>query len=115
MKTISLAGVAFVILTVLIPSIHVHAGELHDAAIKGDMFKVRQLIEKGADVNVRDKNQDTPLHEAASRRKTDVAKLLIEKGADVNAKDNYGQTALDMAEASHKSDIVSILRAAVIR
>ena len=115
MKRISLAGVAFVMLIVLISSIQVHAGELHDAAIKGDIFKVRQLIEKGADVNARDQNQHTPLHNAASRRNTDVAKLLIDKGADVNAKDNYGQTALDMAEASHKPDIVSILRAAVIR
>jgi len=115
MKRISLAGVALVMLIVLTSSIQVHAGELHDAAMNGDIVKVRQLIEKGADVNAKDQFQETPLHDAASRGNTDVAKLLIEKGADVNAKDNYGKTALDMAEASHKPDIVSILRAAVIR
>jgi len=65
--------------------------ELHQAATKGDLKKVKKLLEQGADVNARDSDGRTPLHEAAYKDHLDVAKLLIEKGADVNARDGVGR------------------------
>lgn len=47
------------------------------------------LINRGAEVNIRDDNDLTPLHVAAwfcTRTNPDVVKKLIEAGADVNAK-----------------------------
>src|SRR5690348_17263257 len=57
--------------------------ELMDAAAKGDLGKVRDLLAKGADVNARDQSGSTALMSAANAA---VAEALIAKGADVNAK-----------------------------
>jgi len=40
--------------------------ELYIAALVGDVERVKELLEKGANPNVRDKYGDTPLHLAAS-------------------------------------------------
>jgi ankyrin repeat protein len=39
---------------------------LHDAAYKGDVERVKKLLKKGENPNVRDDYGDTPLHKAAS-------------------------------------------------
>ena len=78
---------------------HVHAAaeDLLVAAKAGDLAAVRQILERGADVNARDVNKETPLHDAAARGKTEVAALLIEKGAKVNARDVNQETPLHHA------------------
>ena len=75
-------------------ALQAQAGELHDAAGNGDTVKVRQLLEKGTDVNAKDDKQWTPLHLAASHGHYEIAKLLIEKGADVNTRGNGEMTPL---------------------
>lgn len=53
------------------------------------------LIEKGADLNLKDyRYGDTPLISALQKEDFITAKYLIEKGADVNAKNKKGETAL---------------------
>jgi len=107
MKKISFITLA--LLFILMNSMEAQAGELHDAARKGDIVKVRQLLEQGTDVNARDQDQRTPLCIAAYYGKTDVAKLLIEKGADVNAKDKYQRTPLWMAAWEGNTDVAELL------
>ena len=73
----------------------VSVSELNQAALNGDLNKVKQLISEGAEINT--KNSvfgETPLHDAALICDIDVAKYLISKGADVNAKDASGDTPL---------------------
>jgi ankyrin repeat protein len=55
------------------------------------------LIERGADVNVRDSWGATPLQHAASMGRLDVVQLLLQKGADVGAHSCIGYTALHSA------------------
>ena len=55
------------------------------------------LLERGADVNTRDKDQKTLLHLASSRRDSWVVLLLLNHGADLNAKDNKGKSPLHRA------------------
>ena len=60
----------------------------------GDLEKVKQLLENGADVNAGDKDDRTALMFAAGNGHKEVVELLIENGADVNAKNIMGKTAL---------------------
>ncbi|MFC1737988.1 ankyrin repeat domain-containing protein [Planctomycetota bacterium] len=68
---------------------------LHEAVDKGDYNAVKKLIDKGADVNVRNESGEIPLHFCYLEPHPGVLKLLIDSGANVNAKDDYGDTPLN--------------------
>src|SRR5581483_5057182 len=53
---------------------------------------IRLLLEKGADIEARDEQGQTPLIRAAADAQTGIVKLLLEKGADIEAKDTSGAT-----------------------
>ena len=83
--------------------------KLINAVKNGDIKNVRELIEKGADVDAKDKSRWTALHWAACSGKVDISTFLIEKRADVNAKNNDGGTALHWAALNEHVDIAKIL------
>src|SRR4051812_25577846 len=60
------------------------AGPLYDAANKGDVGQIRQLVATGADLGERDAF-GTPLHHAAARGHPEAVTVLLELGADPNA------------------------------
>ena len=68
---------------------------LHHAAGYGPLANVELLINKGADVNAKNRRRSTPLHWAIH----DEAKvrLLLSKGAEVNSKQAQGRTPLFLA------------------
>ncbi|MHC4434820.1 MAG: ankyrin repeat domain-containing protein [Planctomycetota bacterium] len=70
------------------------------------------LIERGAEVNVRDNRGFTPLHCAATEGHKAVAELLIAKGAELDASDRMGRTALHMAVEAGHNEVVELLLAA---
>ncbi|MHC4540586.1 MAG: ankyrin repeat domain-containing protein [Planctomycetota bacterium] len=69
------------------------------------------LIAKGADVNAKNKDGDTPLIEAAKGADLEIVKLLVAGGADVNAKGNNGVTPLQNAARYGRADILELLSA----
>ena len=58
---------------------------------------VKFLVERGANVNVRDEKRLTPLHKAFNFCNIEVAKFLVEKGADIEAKNCIGRTSFMLA------------------
>ena len=86
-----------------------------DAVKNNDVKTVMKAIEKGADVNAKDKDSMTALIWAAIKNSIEVAKLLIEKGADVNAKIDIsdvvdgGLTVLMIAVGSDSLEIAKLL------
>lgn len=62
-------------------------------------FKITKiLVEHGANVNIRDRNESTPLHYAHN---LSIIKLLVEHGADVKAVNDDGYTVLMSCNEYH--------------
>lgn len=74
---------------------------LHFAAMNNDVSFIHHLFSRGASVNRKDGDKQTPLHVVGSKEynKThvDSAKVLLINGADVNAINNDLQTPLQCA------------------
>jgi|WetSurMetagenome_2_1015567.scaffolds.fasta_scaffold32982_3 ankyrin repeat protein len=131
----SLFRLTAVLLIVLGWSIPVFCGEIHDAAIKGDLAKVKALLKDNPElVSSQDSTGDTPLHLAVMKDHKDMVKLLIDNKADINASItahvreiihksipgfksstmlyfDIGATPLHLAAASGHKDIVELLLA----
>jgi ankyrin repeat protein len=73
----------------------------------GHIEMVKVLLEKGAEVNVADKNGRTALmHASAARSNTETVKALLEKGADVNVADKKGKTALSLTKDESTKELL---------
>ena len=87
---------------------------IHDAARDKNIEVLKQHLESGIDVNLKDKFGDTPLHKAALNGHKAIAELLIEKGADVNiiisSGPLMGQSALDLAIKNKRNETADLLR-----
>ncbi len=55
------------------------------------------LLEKGADINARNRDGNTALHAAAFLGRAEAVELLLEHGVDVNVRNNAGGSAIDSA------------------
>jgi ankyrin repeat protein len=87
-------------------------GEIHNAAITGDLTKVKALIQTIPElVFSKDKFGDTPLHWAARNGQKDTAALLLANKAEVNAKDTGGRTPLHSAVMNNRKDLAELLLA----
>ena len=74
-----------------------------------DASKIKDLIERGADVGAKNKWGQTPLHWACERNYIEIAKLLLDAGADVEAKSNNGNTPLHWASARNHIETAKLL------
>jgi tankyrase len=78
---------------------------LHDAALRGDLDQMRQMLAQDpALANDRDRLDKTPLHRAVSFKQMEVMALLLEFGADINAQDTTGMTPLHVAAMLGRGD-----------
>lgn len=86
---------------------------LHKAAREGDADRVRELLNAGADVNVRNTDkqrlQYTPLHYAAHYGHLEIAEILTSRGADLDAENPYYSTPLYLAAEQGHPEVVEFL------
>ncbi|MCY4015172.1 MAG: ankyrin repeat domain-containing protein [Gammaproteobacteria bacterium] len=75
----------------------------------GSVARVRELIEQGADVNVRNHKGQSALHCAAKAGFVDIVALLLDHGAQVDAEDRAGETPLATALRSSVKDKARLL------
>jgi len=84
---------------------------LHTASFNGHLEVAIVLLDFGANVNARNKNELTPLHYAASNGHVALARLILSRGGDPRAKSREGRTPLDKAEGH--ADMIALLREAL--
>lgn len=84
--------------------------QLVRAASAGDLTRVKSLLDRGADVNVKDSRfEDTALMSAARWGHLNVVELPVGKDTNVNAKDKHDRTACELANQAGRCGIVQIL------
>lgn len=88
---------------------------LYFAMERNDVAMVRELVSRGADVNLKNVRGMTALMIASGSSAPEVVKFLLDAGADVNLRDDDGKTALNIAEDSEKFYGVTEEREEIIR
>jgi len=76
------------------------------ATLENDLFKVKELIEAGADINLQDDLQDNPFLYAGAEGLTEILELLIAAKPDLKLLNRYGGTAL--IPAAHHGHVENV-------
>jgi ankyrin repeat protein len=84
---------------------------IHLAAYFGLTDAMLKLIEKGADIELKDSSGAMPLHWAARGGHKAVVFLLLEKGANIDAESSSGWTALHLAAWFGSDAVIRLLLA----
>ena len=82
---------------------------LVEAARTADADAVRDLLERGVDVDTAETDGTTALHWAAYKGDTETAQLLLQAGAEPEAANRYGVTPLALAAGRGNAPIVEAL------
>lgn len=83
------------------------------AAAKGDNARVRELLDKGVNVNMLGPNRNTPIMEAVFAGHLDTVKLLLDHGADLSARKDDGATPMTLAPNREIIDLFKNVNALV--
>lgn len=84
--------------------------DIQAAIVSGNLEAVKQHIEAGTDINMKDQmSGSTPLITAATFGRTAIVKALFDANADLDIKNNEGSTALHAAAFFCRIEIVQML------
>jgi ankyrin repeat protein len=78
---------------------------------QNDIEGLKKALEKGADVNTRDKNKRSLLLLATINKQVEMATLLTGKGADVNLQDDIQDSPFLYAGATGQTELVKLFLA----
>eukprot|EP00736_Rhodelphis_marinus_P008001 Rmarinus@m.3149 len=90
------------------------ATSMNNAAAKGDIAQLENLLKTSADfdVNIGDANNRLPIHVAASRGLVETVGWLLSQGANADSADAYGNTPLMDAVRGNHAEVAALLRQA---
>jgi len=108
MKIIKILGLLFISFFI-IWILYSPTPQLHKAVKLKDTNLIKELLNSGTDVNLKNRKGISALHIAAEFGTFEIAKLLIKYGADVNAKTNYDVTPLHFAAQGGDTEIANLL------
>ena len=80
-----------------------------EATAKGNIEKVRLLLDSGININAKDKYCQTALMNAARAGHVELVRLLVEKGADLNVTAKYNLSATMLAVLCNRANVVQVL------
>ena len=83
--------------------------DLYQAARVGDLKRVQELVEKGADMEKTDSYSWTPLLIASRHDNLEVVQHLLEQGANVDKANDGGYTPLHWAASRGQLEIAKLL------
>ncbi|KAK8246888.1 ankyrin repeat protein, partial [Phyllosticta capitalensis] len=70
---------------------------------------VKMLLDKGADINMKNNWGETPLYGAAARGYEESVRALLNGNADPTVKMTSGETALEIAKRKCRKEITKVL------
>ena len=102
-------SIILLVVIVLLDDGFARADDLHEAVKRGDTRTVKNLLSKGSNVDLKDKNGQTPLILAAELGYKEIVELLLANGADVNTRDSYGCSPLWLAASAGHRGVLELL------
>ena len=85
---------------------------LFDAIDAGNLERMQQLLDEGADLQVLDRTGSTPLHRTARAGHADIGRALRADGAEVNTGTPEGTTPLHATVRGGHAEITEVLLSA---
>ncbi|MDE0432761.1 MAG: ankyrin repeat domain-containing protein [Bryobacterales bacterium] len=82
---------------------------LHIAADRGNVQRIHDLLRRGADLEARDLDGNTPLMLAVSAEEPEAVNRLLEAGADITTQNFVGDTPLHLAALNADPDLTARL------
>ena len=82
---------------------------LHEAAARGDLGVIADLLSQGLDIDARDADGRTPVMVATVARQTAAVRALVDAGADVDIRDDRLQNPFLYAGAEGLLDILRLV------
>lgn len=113
-RMLSLCAIMIVFRILVSPFCNAANAELDEqlitATCEGDVAKVRQLLDDGADPNANETwSRRTPLHFASSDNNLALAKILLQYNANTEARDELGKTPLVLAVQNGRKEMIKLL------
>jgi ankyrin repeat protein len=91
-----------------------HGQSILHVAVQGecDMETLTYLIDKGADVNAKNRTDETPIYTAINFKHWDAVKLFLERGADLKAEHKHTKLtplAYALAQRNTEMEVIKLL------